>query len=130
MKGVCIVCGLDWPCDASRALVALDAAEQERDEAKSQVAELDTRRVALDNAVRQLRVMAWGIEEYADNVLGFAPTPLTAKLQADAVAAYHAEFVHAALSYLNHSPHCAFRTLQECDCGLAALLASPKEGIE
>ena len=28
MKGVCIVCGLDWPCDASRARAALDTAEQ------------------------------------------------------------------------------------------------------
>ena len=40
MKGVCIVCGLVLPCDASRARAALDTAEQERDEAKSQVAAL------------------------------------------------------------------------------------------
>jgi len=37
---VCEVCAKRWPCDASRAIAALDAAEQERDEAKSQVATL------------------------------------------------------------------------------------------
>ena len=30
-RNFCRVCGKLWPCDASRALVALDAAEQERD---------------------------------------------------------------------------------------------------
>ena len=48
----CILCYADWPCEASRALAALDAAEQERDEAKSQAATLVEALVSSRTALR------------------------------------------------------------------------------
>jgi hypothetical protein len=47
----CGQCNAGWPCDASLALAALDAAEQERDEAKSQVAALREAIYAMDREI-------------------------------------------------------------------------------
>ena len=47
----CMICGLVWPCDASRARAALDTADQERDEAKSQVAALREALTEINDAV-------------------------------------------------------------------------------